>query len=246
MDWIKFDKRNKRYPNERLKNYSSFRMDTTHFLYFPIRFDWLTVVPRAGMKLTAYSNTSKRKVSTEALLNMFRAADPQNTTGFPLVNYDNKGGSKLRFLGEVGVVEDFIDFSGRNLTFCDGNTLPLRHVGMVRCFDRALVADFVKATYRTGRRDIKAGIVYVTTAGPRLETPAEIRAMRNIGCDVVGMTLASEAVLLRELDIPHAAVAYSINWAAGLDEEGVSFLEDESIERLARTILAITLDALEA
>ena len=60
------------------------------------------------------------------------------------------------------------------------------------------------------------------------------------------MTLASEAVLLRELDIPHAAVAYSINWAAGLDEEGVSFLEDESIERLARTILSITLDALEA
>ena len=103
MDWIKFDRRNKRYPNERLKNYSSFRMDTTHFLYFPIRLDWLTVVPRAGMKLTAYSNTSKRKVRTEDLLNMFRAADPQNTIGFPLVNYDNKGGSKLRFLGEVGV-----------------------------------------------------------------------------------------------------------------------------------------------
>lgn len=148
--------------------------------------------------------------------------------------------------GDFGLVEDFLDFSGRNLTFCDGTTLPLRHVGMVRCFDRALVTDFVKATYRTGRRDIKAGIVYATTAGPRLETPAEIRAMRNIGCDVVGMTLASEAVLLRELDIPHAAVAYSINWAAGLDEEGVSFLEDESIERLARTILSITLDALEA
>ena len=148
--------------------------------------------------------------------------------------------------GSFGIVEDFLDFSGRNLTFCDGKTLPLRHVGMVRCFDRGLVTDFAKATYKAGLKDIKAGVVYAKTAGPRLETPAEIRAMRNLGCDVVGMTLASEAVLLRELDMAHAAVAYSINWAAGLDEEGVSFLEDESIERLARTILPIAIEALSS
>jgi hypothetical protein len=103
MDWIKFDEKNKLYPNERLQNYSSFRMDTTHFLYFPIRFDWLTLIPRAGLKLTAYSNTSKKKVGTEALMEQFMAADPQNRTGFPLTNYDNKGGAKLRFLGEIGV-----------------------------------------------------------------------------------------------------------------------------------------------
>lgn len=82
------------------------------------------------------------------------------------------------------------------------------------------------------------------TNGPRLETPAEIRAFRNLGADVVGMTLASEAVLLRELGIRHVAIAYSINWAAGLDEEGVSFLEDESIRRLSSRLLDISLAAL--
>ena len=58
------------------------------------------------------------------------------------------------------------------------------------------------------------------------------------------MTLATEATLIHELSIPYAALAYSINWAAGLDEEGLSFLEDESIERLSRRILSLSADAL--
>ena len=103
MDWIKFDWDTKRYPNEKLKNYSSFRLDTTHFLYFPLRFDWLTLVPRAGLKLTAYSNTSKEKVTVEDLNTLFQAADPQNTRGMLLHNYDDKGKAKLRFAGEIGV-----------------------------------------------------------------------------------------------------------------------------------------------
>lgn len=146
--------------------------------------------------------------------------------------------------GSFGVVDDFIDISGRDLTFFDGIGNPLRHVGMVGCFDRQLASAFAKSAYMAGEKEIRAGIVYIMTNGPRLETPAEIRAFRNMGADVVGMTLASEAVLLRELGIRHTAIAYSINWAAGLDEEGVSFLEDESIHRLASRLLDISLAAL--
>lgn len=146
--------------------------------------------------------------------------------------------------GAFGLVEDFLDFTGRDTTFFDGVDAPLRHTGMVDTFDRTLMADFAKAAYRAGERDIKSGIVYVTTNGPRFETPAEIRAFRNLGADVVGMTLATEATLIHELSIPYAALTYSINWAAGLDEEGLSFLEDESIERLSRRILSLSADAL--
>lgn len=148
--------------------------------------------------------------------------------------------------GAFGLVEDFLDFTGRDVTFFDGVEAPLRHTGMVDTFDRTLMADFAKAAYRAGERDIKSGIVYVTTNGPRFETPAEIRAFRNLGADVVGMTLATEAALIHELAIPYAALAYSINWAAGLDEEGLSFLEDESIDRLSRRILSLSADALTA
>ena len=103
MDWIKFDRDNVLYPNQKLKNYSSYRLDTTHFLYYPFHLDWLTLVPRVGFKTTAYSNSSKKKVTTEDLNTLFMAADPQNTTGMILNNYDNNGGSRLRFAGETGL-----------------------------------------------------------------------------------------------------------------------------------------------
>ena len=60
-------------------------------------------MPRAGLKLTAYSNTSKEKVTVEDLNTLFQAADPQNTRGMLLHNYDDKGKAKLRFAGEIGV-----------------------------------------------------------------------------------------------------------------------------------------------
>lgn len=104
MSWLKFDIPGywgKEY--EKLKNYESFRLDTTHFLYYPLRFDWLTVVPRAGFKFTAYSKSSKNKVDTDDLMTMFRAADLQNITNIALNNFDEKGGSRSRFIGELGI-----------------------------------------------------------------------------------------------------------------------------------------------
>ena len=148
--------------------------------------------------------------------------------------------------GSFGIVEDFLDFSGRSLSFCDGVDGPLRHTGMVRCFDKRIMTDFAKTLYKAGEKEIKSGIVYVTTSGPRFETPAEIRAFRNLGADVVGMTLGTEASLIREKGLGYCALAYSINWAAGLDEEGLSFLEDESVERLGRKLLSFCIDTLSA
>ena len=114
MNWIDFDRdfgyygRNFHLPNDylretRLKNYESFRLDNVNFLYYPLRFDWLTIVPRAGFRMTAYSRTSKTKVREEDLLNLFRAASPESVFPFPVTNYDDKGDSKVRFAGELGV-----------------------------------------------------------------------------------------------------------------------------------------------
>ncbi len=148
--------------------------------------------------------------------------------------------------GSFGLVADYIDFSGRGLTFFDGLDNPLRHAGMVNIFDPALQQRFSSAAFKRGEKRIGIGNVYVTTAGPRLETAAEIRAFRSLGADIVGMTLASEASLLAEIGMRFCPVAFSINWAAGLDEEGVSFLEDESVERLSRKLLEISIDALSS
>lgn len=58
--------------------------------------------------------------------------------------------------------------------------------------------------------------VYGTTQGPRLETAAEIRRMKQDGCDFVGMTGMPEAALACELGIPYANCLVVVNWAAGV------------------------------
>ncbi len=148
--------------------------------------------------------------------------------------------------GRFGLVRDFIDLAfSRENTFFDGSTREVRHTPFVEPFDRKLGALFARSAVKEGHT-LALDSVYITTNGPRLETPAEIMAYRSMGADIVGMTLGTEAALLKEAGIRNAAVAYSINWAAGLDAEGVSFLEDESIERLASTIIRLAQETLSS
>ena len=58
--------------------------------------------------------------------------------------------------------------------------------------------------------------VYACTEGPRLETPAEIRKLRILGADLVGMTLAPEAFLAREKEICYTPFCYLTNYAEGV------------------------------
>lgn len=144
----------------------------------------------------------------------------------------------------IGIVKDFIDLtSGRESTFFDGESEPLDHVEMVSVFDNELLLRLVRASSEKAI-PLSTGLVYVTTNGPRLESPAEIRAWRVLGADIVGMTLNPEVNLLHEAGIKLQSLAFSINWAAGLDEEGVSFIEKESKERLSRLVFEIAYNAL--
>lgn len=65
------------------------------------------------------------------------------------------------------------------------------------------------------------GGVYWQTAGPRLETRAEI-AMISRFADLVGMTMASEAIISQELGIPYASLCSVDNYAHGLADEALT------------------------
>ncbi len=144
----------------------------------------------------------------------------------------------------IGMVSDFIDFTSmRGSTFFDGIDNPVRHSAMVGIFDEEMKIGFFKKAI--GRNvSVSPSLIYVTTNGPRLESPAEIRAYRALGADVVGMTLNPEVNLIHELGIRLLSVCFSINWAAGLDEEGVSFIEKESLKRLSGNVMGISRDVL--
>ena len=72
--------------------------------------------------------------------------------------------------------------------------------------------------------------VYIQTSGPRLETKAEIKMLSDFG-DVVGMTMASEATLAKELELSYASICSVDNYAHGIGEEP---LTSELIIRNAR------------
>jgi len=80
----------------------------------------------------------------------------------------------------------------------------------------------------TAARNINLDIVetgtYWQVTGPRLETKAEIRMMANYA-DIVGMTMANEAVIALEMGMPYASACSIDNYGNGLVEKPLSMEE---------------------
>jgi purine-nucleoside phosphorylase len=71
--------------------------------------------------------------------------------------------------------------------------------------------------------------VYAAMPGPTYETPAEVRMLRAIGADVVGMSTVPEAIVARHGGMEVMALAIVANWAAGMTEETLSHAEVEDV-----------------
>lgn len=133
----------------------------------------------------------------------------------------NAVGSISREIPPAGlaVLTDFLDFThGRALSYYDGGKTGLVHTNMDAAYCPALIRKVLEFAPQFDL-NIRPEAVYVATNGPRFETPAEIRMFAKLGGDVVGMTGVPEVVLARELNMHYAALAYSINWASGLEEK---------------------------
>ncbi len=82
---------------------------------------------------------------------------------------------------------------------------------------------------------------YVAMEGPRLETAAEIKALRILGGDIVGMTAVPEAFLARELEICYTLITVITNMAAGISQ---SKLTTEEVIKVSSSMKQKIIDAI--
>lgn len=121
--------------------------------------------------------------------------------------------------GALVLPDQLIDYSwGREHTFFTGEHALDKHVDFTWPYDRELGVLLQQAGQMLDLPVLRGG-VYACTQGPRLETAAEIRRLRQDGCDLVGMTGMPEAGLARELGMRYACLALVVNRAAGLDAD---------------------------
>lgn len=131
--------------------------------------------------------------------------------------------------GDLQIITDFIDFtSGRENTFFDGvQPGGVQHVDVVDAYDRELGKILTDAGKELGI-EVKQNGIYAGFNGPRFETPTEIRMAASVGATVVGMTGCPEVTLACEAGLRYAAIALSVNPAAGVSDQKIT-MEDISV-----------------
>jgi len=123
-------------------------------------------------------------------------------------------------VGELVCPDDFVALTSAVTTF-EG---PRGH--MLAGFDPGWRERVLGAWDAGGAGPLRDGGVYWQTAGPRFETPAEIRLLAA-HADLVGMTVASECIVACELGLPYAAVCVVDNLANGVAARPLSPAELE-------------------
>jgi len=84
--------------------------------------------------------------------------------------------------------------------------------------------------------------VYAGVTGPQYETPAEIRMLRILGADAVGMSTVLEAIQARALGMEVLGFSCLTNWAAGMNESHLSHQDVLSTGKAAAAVMVKLLE----
>jgi purine-nucleoside phosphorylase len=136
--------------------------------------------------------------------------------------------------GDLMAITDHLNLSGHNpLTGPNDARLGPRFPDMSAAYDPAMRA-VLHAAARDRDTMLKVG-VYAALAGPSYETPAEIRMLRTLGADAVGMSTVVEVIAARHCGLKVAGISCITNLAAGLGHGELSHDEVKETALRARS-----------
>jgi purine-nucleoside phosphorylase len=134
--------------------------------------------------------------------------------------------------GDLMLITDHLNLMGDNPlcgpNFGDGPRFP----DLSQAYDLGLQA-LAREAARHADVTLHQG-VYAAMLGPSYETPAEIRMLRTLGADAVGMSTVPEVIALRQRGVKVGAISCISNFAAGLSAQLLDHSEVEATARRSR------------
>jgi purine-nucleoside phosphorylase len=130
-------------------------------------------------------------------------------------------------VGELMLLSDHLNLTGTSPLLGGPNFKDMTEVYSKRL--RAVLHSIAQAEGFPLHEGVYAGLL-----GPQYETPAEIRMLRTLGADAVGMSTVLEAIQARALGMEVAGISTLTNWAAGLAE---GTLNHEEVMATGRTVI---------
>ena len=127
------------------------------------------------------------------------------------------GGLDARYqAGELVLVSDHLNLTGTNpLRGPNDARLGARFPDMTEAYDHELRAAAQRAAEKAGLGKLREG-VYAQLTGPSYETPAEVRMVKQLGGDLVGMSTALETIAAVHMGARVLAISCVSNLAAGI------------------------------
>lgn len=159
------------------------------------------------------------------------------------------GGINLDFHpGDLVCINDHINLSGKNaLVGPNLAELGPRFPDMSQAYSLEL-NKIISEVAKRHQVNVKSG-VYCSVLGPTYETPAEIRMIRILGGDMVGMSTVPEVIAANHMGLRVAAVSCITNYAAGIKDEKLSHADVKDVAEKAMvgfaTILTETIGELK-
>ncbi len=150
-----------------------------------------------------------------------------------LVVTNAAGGVRLDLQpGDLMRITDHLNLAGHNpLVGPNDEALGPRFPDMSRAYAPRL-GEILDRTARELGMPLKSG-VYACLSGPAYETPAEIRMLRTLGADAVGMSTVPEVLVASHMGVPVAGISCVTNLAAGIGDKPLSHEEvAETAERV--------------